>query len=248
MRQTRLLMGMPITIDIPQAPNATAFGAVFDHFSAIDRRFSPFRAESELRLYDGGDIATSALSAEMAEVLDLAATTTRETYGAFDIRRPDGRIDPSGIVKGWAIRGAAQLLSSMGFARFCIEAGGDIQTAGEGPEGPWRVGIRNPFAPKEVIKVLSLAGGAVATSGNYIRGEHIYDPHSPAERRPGGPVSLSVVADDIYEADRFATAAYAMGDEGIYLIEETPGLEGYAVGPDGTAMLTSGFRSYECAF
>lgn len=248
-RRTRLIMGMPITVDIPGAPDEALFAAVFSHFVAVDLRFSPFRDDSELVRYDTGEIAAGALSPEMAEVMDLAATTTRETHGAFDIRRPDGRLDPSGIVKGWAIRDAARKLAALGASDFCIEAGGDIQTAGLASGGqPWRVGIRNPFAPAEVVKVLGLSGEAVATSGSYIRGGHIYDPHRPDGRRPGGPVSLSVVADDILEADRYATAAFAMGREGICLIEETGGIEGYAIDPDGTATLTSGFRSYECRF
>jgi len=51
---------------------------------------------------------------------------------------------------------------------------------------------------------------------------------------------MTVVARDVYEADRFATAAFAMGLEGIGFIESIPGLEGYAIDCKGIATMSSG--------
>ena len=119
----------------------------------------------------------------MREVLALAEQTKRETGGYFDIRRPDGTLDPSGIVKGWAIRNAAAIIAASGVRDFFIEAGGDIQSSGTNASGkPWSVGIRNPFNADEIIKVVYPRGRGVATSGTYVRGQHIYDPHGPAAR------------------------------------------------------------------
>ena len=96
----------------------------------------------------------------------------------------------------------------------------------------------------EIIKVVYPRDKGVATSGTYVRGQHIYDPHA------AGPledvVSLTVIGPDVLEADRFATAAFAMGRDGIGFIERTPGLEGYAVDRERRATLTSGFQHY-CA-
>ena len=44
------------------------------------------------------------------------------------------------------------------------------------------------------------------------------------------------------EFDRFATAAFAMGQGAIGFIEETHGLEGYAIDRNGVATMTSGFN------
>ena len=49
---------------------------------------------------------------------------------------------------------------------------------------------------------------------------------------------------DVLEADRFATAAFAMGRDGIGFLEDRAGLEGYAIAGDGTAAQTSGFGAY----
>ena len=51
-----------------------------------------------------------------------------------------------------------------------------------------------------------------------------------------------MIGPDVYEADRFATAAFAMGAHGIQFIERRPGLEGYQIDRNGIATFTSGFE------
>ena len=82
----------------------------------------------------------------------------------------------------------------------------------------WCIGIRNPFQAKQIVKVLYPRGAGVATSGNYLRGSHIYNPHAP-QAPLDQVVSLTVIGPDILDADRFATAAFAMEREGIVFIE-----------------------------
>lgn len=241
MRITRDLMGMPVTIDIVGASDATLHERAFELLYDIDLRFSPYRDGNELSALNQG---AGSPSPDIAEILALAERTRTETDGYFDIRRPDGRIDPSGIVKGWAIARAADLIHASGSASYFVDAGGDIASRGHNAEGqPWRVGIRHPFELAEIVQVVIPDGRGVATSGTYLRGQHIYDPY-----RPGAPltdiVSLTVIADDVIEADRFATAGFAMGEAGIQFIERRPGLEGYAIGADGIATMTSGWEKF----
>lgn len=242
MRETRLIMGMPITIN---AGNPEAIAAAFAWFEEVDTRFSPFKPESEVSALNRCEVLPWKLSSEMQEVLGLAEATRVATDGYFDIMRPDGRMDPSGIVKGWAIRNAARLIAAMGLADYSVEAGGDVQCAGRNDLGePWRIGIRNPFDERQIVKALQPGDAGVATSGSYVRGAHIYDPHEPTAEL-SQIVSLTVISRDICDADRFATAAFAMGRDGIRFIEATPGLEGYAIDRSGTATMTSGFRRLE---
>lgn len=105
--------------------------------------------------------------------------------------------------------------------------------------GNQKVGIRNPFKLDDVIKVVCLNGQGIATSGTYLRGQHIISPlksNTPITEI----VSLSVVGPNIYEADRFATAAFAMGKAGINFIENLSGFEGYMVDNKGIATYTNG--------
>lgn len=236
-------MGTPVTVEIVGGDSAD-LEPLFGYFSRIDEQFSTYKSTSEVSRINRGEVTPETYSPEMLEVLSLAARTERDTEGYFNVRTPDGILDPSGIVKGWAVRNAAALALLAGHTDYWVEAGGDIQVAGRNADGGlWSVGIRNPFNEKEVVKVVYLTDCGIATSGNYIRGNHIYNPHT------GMPVlsaivSITVIGPDVYEADRFATAAYAMGENGISFIESLDGFEGYAIDISGTATMTSGFSRY----
>jgi thiamine biosynthesis lipoprotein len=243
-RVTRIIMGMPITIEVVGARSNGVHDVAFASFEAVDRRFSPYRADSELSRMNAGAISRQEISDDMRAVLELTEQTRRDTDGYFDARRPDGTIDPSGIVKGWAILKVARLIAEHGATDFFVDAGGDIQAAGRNANGkPWSVGIRSPFDPSAVVKVIYPNGAGVATSGTYVRGQHIYDPHAPG-RSIDDVVSLTVIGPDVLAADRFATAAFAMGKAGIGFIERLPGFEGYMIGADGRATMTGGFQAY----
>ena len=244
MRETRILMGMPITVDVSMASDRTLLEEIFAYFECIDRRFSTYRTDSEIAAINRGDVPVRDYSPEMHDVLALAERTRKETNGFFDIRRTNGSLDPSGLVKGWAIRNAADMVRRAGVRDYFIEAGGDIQSSGKNPSGAdWSVGIRNPFQADEIIKVVYPRGRGVATSGTYVRGQHIYNPHD-TDHAIADIISLTVIGADVLEADRFATAAFAMGKDGIYFIEQTLGLEGYVVDINGRATPTSGFGAH----
>jgi FAD:protein FMN transferase len=247
MERTELIMGMPITVSIPpsgglEAP-AEAFEAIFSYFREVDRRFSPFKRESEVCLISRGELAISDASPQMLEVLRLCDETARQTGGYFNAWYA-GTFDPSGVVKGWAIHEASRMLDELGFRDHCIDAGGDIEVRGLNAEGgPWEIGIRNPFDPKTIIKVLRLSDRGIATSGTYIRGDHIYEPKTG---RPvtEGYASLTLVGPDVCEADRLSTPSFAMGEEGMGFLAMTPGIDAYAVGRDGMALFTPGLARY----
>lgn len=237
------MMGMPITVDLGH-PAGDLVGRVFDYFDDVDRRFSTYRQDSEISAINRGDIPVRDWSGQMMDVIRIAELTRRETAGYFDIHKPDGALDPSGIVKGWAIRNAAEIVRRADVSDFFIEAGGDIQSCGRNASGrDWSVGIRNPFQANEIVKVIYPRGHGVATSGTYARGQHIYNPHA-AHDPISDIVSLTVIGSDVLEADRFATAAFAMGRDGILFIEQTQGLEGYLIDSNRRATPTSGFGAF----
>ena len=245
MRETRAIMGMPICLTVlDHGVRQQDLDAVFAEFAAIDAQFSPFKSDSEVSRFNRGEITEPDFTPRMREIVALCEKTKRETGGYFDIMRPDGTIDTCGMVKGWAIRNAARQFADMGFGDFCVDAGGDIQCRGVNGEGSdWTVGIRNPFSADEIVKILQPKGCGVATSGNYIRGDHIYNPHT-GRHGSDDIVSLTVIGPDVLEADRYATAAFAMGRQGIHFIEHMPDLEAYEIDALGTARMTSGLKKY----
>ncbi len=246
LKETRVIMGMPVTVEICDA-SATQknIDQVFDYFTYVDEKFSTFKPESEITNINNGLILPKDYSQDMKTVFELSEKTKQETNGYFDIVNNEGKFDPSGLVKGWAIFNAAKLLKSLGFVNFYVEAGGDIQVYGlNDKHEAWKVGIKNPFNGKENIKILYLKNNeGVATSGSYERGGHIYNPKN-RQAQLAEIVSLTVVGQNIYEADRFATAAYAMQKEGIDFIENLPGFEGYSIDKNGIATMTGNFEQY----
>jgi thiamine biosynthesis lipoprotein len=148
--------------------------------------------------------------------------------------RDDGRLDPSGFVKGWAVEEAARHLDDAGVRDFGISAGGDILVRGDAEPGSgagWRIGIRDPDHGDRVVRVLELRGQAVATSGLYERRAHIRDP------RPGSPrvaaraplTSLTVVGPSLAWADAYATAGFVLGDRALDWVTDRVGYGALAI-------------------
>lgn len=237
-------MGMPIEIEISDSNAQAALEAAFAYLVSVDERFSTYKKDSEISRMNRGEITLSEASADMREVFALAEKTKKETNGYFNICRPDGHSDPSGIVKGWAILNTGALIRKAGHENYFVNAGGDIAMNGTTAEGKdWSVGIRNPFNVNEIVKVVHPRGKGIATSGSYIRGDHIYNPHTPKQELKE-VVSITVIGPDVFEADRFATAAFAMGKKGIVFIENLPDFEGYMIDVHGVATATSGFKGF----
>jgi FAD:protein FMN transferase len=243
LRQVREVMGMPVTIAVadanPAAPHAV--DAAFADFALLDRTFSTFLPESAVSRVNRGELPVSESGSLVRQAVELCRHYECAT-GAYFTAWRDGRFDPSGLVKGWAIDRACSILDRHGCRNYFVDAGGDVQTRGEsGAGGPWRVGIRHPVQHGDVVRIVLAEDLAVATSGSYEKGDHILNPHTGNPARDW--LSFTVVGPDILQADIFATAGFAMGDDGPAFIEQTYGYEAYAIGPDLVARWTPGFDS-----
>lgn len=230
-------MGMPVTIEVSDRQiNKSTNGhlnKVFNYLKWVDSTFSPFKPTSEVSKFN----LHKKYSDDLRNILKLAEQTKKETGGFFDVFSPNGKLDPSGIVKGWAIWEASKILKEEGHKRFFVDIAGDAEIVGKN----WKWGIRNPFKSSEIIKTFQLSNCGIATSGTSERGDHIYNPLTK-KAVTTEVVSLTVIAKNVYEADRFATAAFAMGRNGINFIENRKDLEGYMVDKHGIATMTSGFN------
>jgi len=246
MKQTQHIMGMPITIMVNDDDvNPSQLDEVFDFFHYVDDTYSPFKETSVVSAINNGDMLPADYSRELRDILALAEATTEETGGYFALWHK-GTFDPSGIVKGWAIQEAAAMLSQLA-SNYYVEAGGDIQVNGDGPSGDgWEIGVRNPFDRIENVAIVTLHNAAIATSGTAIRGQHIYNPFDSTPLTE--IVSMSVVAPRIVDADRMATAAFAMGRKGIHFLEGRDTYEGFMIDATKQTTQTTGWKTFERSF
>lgn len=243
MKRQTISMGMPVTVNVIDK-NVTDedINEVFSYFHYIDNKFSTYKKNSEVSLINKGKIQEKDFSNEMKEILFLCEKTKKQTNGYFDVNN-NGVLDPSGIVKGYAILKGANILKSKGFKNIYVEIAGDIQVFGKDEnKRNWKIGIQNPFNLKEIIKVVNLSDKGIATSGNYIRRNHIYNPKS--KNKNHDIVSVTIIGPNVYEADRFATAIFAMGEKGEEFLVMLNGFEGYIIREDKQAIYTKGFERY----
>ncbi len=203
-----------------------------------DAIFSTWKPQSPLSRIRRGELAVVDAPAQVGEVFDLCAKA-RELSGAwFDPWAMPGGVDPTGLVKGWAVERALAVLHAPGVAAASVNAGGDIAVFGPPPEGTsWRFGIRHPWRADALACVVHVES-ALATSGTYERGAHLVDPRSGEHRARG--VSASVTGPSLAFADAFATALAVGGDDALGALAAVPGYEGYLIRSDGTEGWTDG--------
>lgn len=243
MKKQTVSMEMPVVIQVTDSQVTNEdINEVFSLFHYLDKTFSTFKKDSEISRINRGELKEAQFSEEMRKILSLCEKTKQETNGYFDIHI-NGKLDPSGVVKGYAILQGATLLQKKGFKNIYVEIAGDIQVFGEDKNNKgWKIGIQNPFKTDEIIKVVLLKDKGIATSGNYQRGDHILNPIG--KKMADEIASISVIGPNVYEADRFATAAFAMGEKGIEFINSLKGFEGYMIRKDKKAIFTEGFGKY----
>jgi thiamine biosynthesis lipoprotein len=233
------VMGTVITVDVRDPDvDPAAVDLAFAWFREVDEIFSTYRPGSEISRLSRQEITAPGCRPEVREVLGLCAEVEYRSGGAFDIHT-GGRLDPSGLVKGWSVERAAAILQTAGARNFFIGAGGDVVVRGApAPDQPWLVGIRHPELPDRMAAVLAVGDLAVATSGCYERGEHIIDPSTGLP--PSGLLSMTVIGPSLTYADAFATAAFVMGVAGAPWVSGIEGYEALAITEDRRTVWTSG--------
>ncbi|WP_043263025.1 FAD:protein FMN transferase [Streptomyces sp. CT34] len=242
LRHVERAMGTVFSFDIRDARTpaiASAPGDAVAWLHHVDEVFSTYRTDSPGSRLARGEIGLDECPAEVREVLDLCEWVGQTTGGWLGTTA-NGSLDPTGLVKGWAVERAARILRAAGAQSSCVNGGGDLQLCGEAAPGvPWRVGIAHPLRPGDLCTVVTGRDLAVATSGTAERGAHILDPHTgtPTTRL----ASVTVVGPHLTTTDAYATAAFAMGPAARDWLEGLDGHEGFAVTPDGGTWHTRGF-------
>ena len=182
----------------------------------VDEVFSTYKDGSYVSRLCRGEIDIAQCPADLQEVWRLCGVARDLTGGAFDPWAISGGFDPSGYVKGWAADRVAQILLAAGCEHIQVNAAGDLTLRGgineKGVVSPWKIGVVNPDNRQEVLRIFEISDGAIATSGTYERGAHIFDPASGTIAI--GAKSATVIGPDGGLTDALATALMVEGEDG----------------------------------
>ncbi len=243
------VMGMAVSIDIRDlATPREAITDVVEWLHHVDRTFSTHKPESPISAMGRGELSLDDAGDEIVGVLRLCESLRNDSDGVFDVFEvpaPNGtRFDPSGLVKGWSIERAAEILERHGCLNFCINAGGDIAIRGNPTANePWRVGIRHPDQAQSLALVINASRRlGIATSATYERGAHIIDPRT--DTYTTDLASVTIVGPDLTLADAYATTVFVMGLNGLDWLTRHNGYDGYLITHDDMTYWTDGFNQY----
>ncbi len=231
--RTVAAMAMGFRLEVEGDVAQDSLGTVMDHVEAdlrwVDEVFSTYREDSWISRLSQGKARVVDAPPAVAEVLDLCERFRDETGGAFNARTPEGGIDPTGIVKTWAMERSRWRFGLLGATGWLWGCAGDVVAHGRGPtSGAWRVGIADPReaegaqdlnAPKIATTTLDERASALATSGLTHRSGHIWNPATGA---PAAHFSqVSVRGSDLIACDAWATAIVAGGKRTMKLAAES---------------------------
>lgn len=131
-------------------------------------------------------------------------------------------LDLSGIAKGYGVDRLAEVALAHGVTHVLCAIDGEVRALGGRADGsPWAIRVEEPDASgRAVHSMLTLADGAVATSGDYrhfvtVAGKRLAHTMDPRRGAPlvDAPASVTVMAQSCMMADAMATALMVMGPE-----------------------------------
>ena len=200
----------------------------------VEEKFSPFLPESLVSRHTdlGGILQEDFFDLEYQEVYGRSLIAKKETQGLFN---PffDGKYNPTGIVKGWAIENAFMKYIKPLIDNNIIEAGaingaGDMQVATRLESNfSWEIGIENPEDKEKIIARYSIQNGAVATSGISKKGQHIKSDNDIKH------VQVTVVGTYLSDVDVLATAGVVANEKVWREIVEKNKLTGILLTKEG---------------
>ena len=204
-----------------------------------DEMFSLWKPESPFARLRRGELALTDAPDEVVGVLNECYPLVAASDGWFDPWSLPGGVDVTGYVKGWAAERAADILAAGDFAGVIVNAAGDIATRGRDLDGQlFRVGLVSPTAPQTLAATVTL-DGALATSGSYERGTHLYNPkarHFGTRAR-----TASVTGPHLGIADALATAVVCGGVDALKAVRRLPDYDAMVTRYDGEVVATEGF-------
>lgn len=157
------------------------------------------------------------------------------------------RLDLGGIAKHPILQAGLRQLQRHGVANAMLNGGGDVLVMGQLNGRPWRIGLRDPRQPDQLLGVVSLNEGMVAASGDYERFvmhegkrlHHILDPKTGYPTQ--GPHGVTLISRQPEAVNGLGTAIMVAGAAaGRACLAQTPLVDALIVDSDGSLWRSPG--------
>lgn len=192
---------------------------------------------------------TDAYIREHLAGVDWRQLVLDDRAGTAWLRRRGMRLDLGGIAKLYILQQGLDTLRAQGVRTALVNGGGDVVAMTAPGASAWRVGIRDPRAPAQLLASLELREGFVASSGDYERFflrdgrryHHVLDPRTgyPTD----GPRGVTLVGRELHAVNGLGAAAMVLGTvQGRELIRGTDGVHGLMASADGGLWVSPGLR------
>lgn len=182
-----------------------------NYLEEMENKYSVFKEDSLVSQHRklGDQAVDIIMDSEYQEIYTLCLFYQKQSQGIFN---PffDGAYNPTGLVKSFTIESIffkylSPLIEASIIEAAAINGGGDMQVGvSEDSDFTWNVGIENPELNGKIIASYKIKNGAVATSGNNKRGNHIKTNSSDYDF-----IQASLIGTSVTEVDVWATVLMA---------------------------------------
>lgn len=192
-------------------------------------------------------IASALQIAAQLSLIDPAGLHINQREGTAYLARRGMRLDMGGIAKLPILQAGLRQLQDHGVANAMINGGGDVLVMGQLNGRPWRIGLRDPRRPEQLLGTVSLSRGFVAASGDYERFvmhqgkrlHHILDPKTGYPSQ--GPHGVTLISERLEDINGLGTAIMVAGAQvGRAKVAQRPGLDALIVDGDSSLWLSPG--------
>ncbi len=196
-----------------------------------DEVLSTWRPDSPINRLRREEITLAQAPPEVAEILWSCADARRLTGGRFDPWSAPGGVDPTGMVRGWALGGALDVLRRAGVAAARLDAGSVAASYGCPPAGPPFGRFGPPLDAPAATPEISPGDGAIAAVATL-----------PPGGRGRGHAVATVTGPDPGLAEALAAAVLSAGaHDGLDVVTGIPGYSARIVDDSGRVRVTPGF-------
>lgn len=199
--------------------------AVLQQALALSRE-SDGRFDVTIGAYDGWSfepghprLPTARERQQQAMKVDHRLLEVDPASGQARLLRPGMKIDLGGVAKLPILEAGMRVLKDHGLEGAMINGGGDVLVTGQFDGRDWRIGLRDPVNPSDLLGTVSLDSGVVASSGDYERSfvrngqryHHVLDPETGLPVR--GVRGVAMIARDVASVNGRGAMAMLLGPD-----------------------------------